>query len=260
MAVLLTLDSGSAPVWGRARWVWGALRVQSRAGCWFRGLRGGELDQEGRGASPRAAPPSVCLKAVHASAMALGSDPCSEALMSSQCVSTPVSLRMMAWAAARAPQVGSCGPACHGLGPIGTASGEVQVTPRGGGIPWVELSPPPLQVNRSGRALSWSLHPEGLGRHGDGVSAAVEAGAAVGLYFLTFGHTCVPPAICPLLLQLCPQPHSVHLSCPCLPVWFPGIESCHQTRPGWASQGRGVSLPAGRSESRQEGGGGDTET
>ena len=93
VVVLLTLDSGSAPVWGRARWVWGAPRVQSRAGCWFIGLRGGELDQEGRGASPRAAPPSVCLKAVYASAMALGSDPCSEALMSSQCLSVSLGLK-----------------------------------------------------------------------------------------------------------------------------------------------------------------------
>lgn len=60
-AVLLTLESGSAPVWGTARWVWGAPCVQSHAGRWFRGLRGGEPDQEGRGASPRAAPPSVRL-------------------------------------------------------------------------------------------------------------------------------------------------------------------------------------------------------
>lgn len=52
--------------------------------------------------------------------------------MNSQCVSTPVNLRMMAWAAAGAPQAGSCGPVCHGLGPIGTKSGEVQVTPQGG--------------------------------------------------------------------------------------------------------------------------------
>ena len=94
--------------------------------------RGGEPDQEGRGASPRATPPSVCQKSVRASATALGSDPCSEALMNSQCVSTPVNLQMMACAAAGAPQAGSCGPAGHGLGPIGTASGEVQVTPQGG--------------------------------------------------------------------------------------------------------------------------------
>lgn len=52
--------------------------------------------------------------------------------MNSQCVSTPVNLQMMACAAAGAPQAGSCGPAGHGLGPIGTASGEVQVTPQGG--------------------------------------------------------------------------------------------------------------------------------
>ena len=126
--------------------------------------------------------------------------------MNSQCVSTPVSLRMMAWAAARAPQVGSCGPACHGLGPIGTASGEVQVTPRGGGTPWEELSPPPFQVNRSGRALSWSLHPEGPGRHGDGVSAAVEAGAAVGLHFLTFSHPVSPQPSVPCSSCCVPSP------------------------------------------------------
>ena len=42
----------------------GAPRFQARAGHWLRGLRGGEPDQDGRGASPRAAPPSVCLKVV----------------------------------------------------------------------------------------------------------------------------------------------------------------------------------------------------
>lgn len=94
-------------MWGRARWVWGTpCPVPCRP--WFRGLRGGEPDQEGWGASPRAAPPSVCLKAVPASATDMGSDPHLEALLNSQCISTPANLQMPAWAE----------PEPHGLVPV----------------------------------------------------------------------------------------------------------------------------------------------
>lgn len=85
-------------------------------------------------------------------------------------------------------------------------------------------------------------------------------GQPAGLHCLTFSQTCVPPtpppAVCPLFLSGVPSPAVSTSPVPASLFWFPG---CHQPRPGRASPGRGMSLPAGVAESRRGGGGGDTE-
>ena len=162
---------------------------------------------------------------------------------------------------AGAPRIGSCGPACHGLGPVGTVSGEAPVTPRGRGTPWGRaVTPPPMSTGLA-ELCPGDCALRGWADMGMGSALLWRPGRPAGLHCLTFSQTCVPPtpppAVCPLFLSGVPSPAVSTSPVPASLFWFPG---CHQPRPGRASPGRGMSLPAGGAESRRGGGGGDTET
>ena len=95
-------------------------------------------------------------------------------------------------------------------------------------------------------------------------------GQPAGLHCLTFSQTCVPPTPPPTprclspVPQRCPQPGSVHLSCPCLPCLVPWLSPA-PPRTGFPRKGYVPSCwwsreQAGRGRGRHRDRARDTET